>query len=281
MSALNPYQHQNYFRSFIFSITAFFFFCFSPSAYAQQQKSTFSARLINIESATKDPFRYSLSLQNRSGRPQIYQLSAKLPEGWLVSFRTEGALVAALRLDTGKKQEITAEVTASYATKPGKYDIQIGAVNNDETLQLDLEAVVKGNYSLELTTPTGRLSDDITEGKSRQIQLIVKNTGTLPIDGLELAAQTPNQWSATFDPAKIEQLGPGQTKEINTTLKVPDKTIAGDYVTTFTVKNNYTNTNASFRMTVKTSPLSGWLGITVILLALGVVYYLIRKYGRR
>jgi uncharacterized membrane protein len=69
--------------------------------------------------------------------------------------------------------------------------------------------------------------------------------------------------------------------DIKATLSVPDKTIAGDYVTTLTARNSSTTSNAVFRMTVKTSLLSGWLGILVILLALGIVYSLIRKYGRR
>jgi uncharacterized membrane protein len=34
-------------------------------------------------------------------------------------------------------------------------------------------------------------------------------------------------------------------------------------------------------MTVTTSWLAGWLGVMVILVAVGIVYYLIRKYGRR
>lgn len=275
----NP--RQNYSRGFIFSVFLFFSFCFSSTAYAQQSKSTLSARLMNIESATKDPFRYNVSLHNGSGRPQVFELKAKAPEGWIMIFRAEGTQVAALRLDSGKTQDMVVEITATPATKPGKYSIPVNAISNGDTLRLDLEAVVKGSYSVELTTPTGRLSDEVTEGSSKQLRLTVVNTGSLPLDGLEFSAQSPTKWSAKFDPSKIERLDPGQTQEVNATLSVPDKTIAGDYVTTFTVKNSYTNANAAFRMAVKTSLLSGWIGIVVILLALGLVYYLIRKYGRR
>lgn len=261
-------------------------FVFSSSFTQAQQKnfsrkSTFTARLMNIEAAVKDPFRYTTSLHNGSGYTQTYELYAKAPDGWITMFRTEGSLIAAVRLDSGKTQEVTIEISASPVAKPGKYNIPVSAVSNGDTLNLDLEAVVKGNYGLTLTTPTGLLSDDITEGRSKQIHLVVKNTGTLPLDGLEFSSQTPTQWSATFDPSKIERLDPGQSKDITTTLSVPDKTIAGDYVSTFTVRNNNSTSNAVFRMTVKTSLLSGWIGIVVILLALGIVYYLIRKYGRR
>ena len=262
--------------SFVFSTTF---------TQAQQRnltgKSTFTTRLMNIEAAVKDPFRYNASLHNGSGYMQTYELIAKVPDGWISLFRTEGSMVAAVRLDSGKTQEITIEITASPVAKPGKYKIPVSAVSNGDTLHLDLEAVVKGSYGLTFSTPTGLLSDDITEGRSKQIQLIVKNTGTLPLDNIEFSSQTPTQWSATFDPSKLERLDPGQSKDITATLTVPDKTIAGDYVSTFTVRNNNSTANAVFRMTVKTSLLSGWLGIIVILLAFGIVYYLIRKYGRR
>ncbi len=258
---------------------------FPSSSRAQpggsKKGSTFTAHLINIESAVKDPFRYNTSLYNGSGHMQIYALRMQAPDGWITLFRTGGSQITAVRLDSGKTQEITLEVMASPTAKPGNYNIPVSAVSNDDSLHIELEAVVKGNYSVELTTPTGRLSNDVTEGHSKQLRLVLKNTGSLPLDGLELSAQSPMQWSATFEPSKIERLDPGQTMEAGATLSVPDKTIAGDYVTTFTAKNSYTTANAVFRMTVKTSLLSGWIGIVVILLALGMVYYLVRKYGRR
>ncbi|MCO5239647.1 MAG: NEW3 domain-containing protein [Chitinophagaceae bacterium] len=278
MLANKFYTRQNYYRVFIFCLLSFYLF--SP-AHAQQRKSTFTARLINIESVVKDPFRYNLSLYNGSGHTQIYALQTQAPDGWMALFRTDGSQVAALKLDSGKTQDIATEIMASPFAKPGKYTIPVTAISSTDTLRLELEAVVKGSYGLELTTPTGRLSDDITEGSSRQLRLTAKNTGTLPLDNLELSAQSPTQWSASFALPKIERLDPGQSQDIEVKLSVPDKTIAGDYMTTFTAKNNYTSANATFRMTVKTSLLSGWIGILVILLALGMVYYLIRKYGRR
>lgn len=253
-------------------------------ATAQQVKkgkSSFTARLINIESTAKEPFRYNTSLYNGSGHTQAYDLTADMPDGWTVIFRAEGTPIAGLRLDSGRTQDIAVEIQASPSVKPGKYNIPVVAISATDTLKVPLEAVVKGSYSVELTTPSGRLSDDVTEGRSKKIELVVKNTGTLPLASLELSAQAPVMWNATFEPAKIERLEAGQSQNVTATLNVPDKTIAGDYVTNFTVRNNEVNATANFRMTVKTSVLSGWIGILVILLSVGLVYYLIRKYGRR
>ena len=91
----------------------------------------------------------------------------------------------------------------------------------------------------------------------------------------------PAGWEATYEPAAIKQLAPGQTADITATLKVPDKTLAGDYSGTFTATSGSTSAQIAYRLTVKTSLLSGWIGILLIFLAIGIVYYLIRKYGRR
>ncbi|NLR67967.1 hypothetical protein HGH92_26920 [Chitinophaga varians] len=267
------------------SLFCFSFFVFTMPVHAQKGagkgKSAFTVRLMNLESAAKEPFRYNASLYNGSGHTQVYELGASAPEGWSVLFRTEGSQIAGLRMDSGRTQDIAIEITAAPLVKPGKYTIPVAAITPGDTLRLNVEAVVKGNYGVELTTPSGRLSDDITEGRSKQIQLTVKNSGTLPLEALELSAQAPVSWTATFEPAKIDRLEPGREQQVTATLQVPDKTIAGDYVTNFTARNNNVNSNATFRMTVKTSLLAGWIGILVILASLGIVYYLVRKYGRR
>jgi uncharacterized membrane protein len=138
-----------------------------------------------------------------------------------------------------------------------------------------------GSYSLEITTPTGLLSDEVTEGSRKPIYLSLKNQGTLPLDNLDLSAQTPTKWNVTFEPAKIQRLEPGSSINVMANVNVPDKTIAGDYLTTFTASNANATANTSYRLTVTTSWLTGWLGMLVILTAVGMVYFLIRKYGRR
>lgn len=255
---------------------------FSQSSHAQQKPSSFTAQLINIENAVNSTFSYNTTLYNGSKQSHVYNLYAQAPDGWAVSFTVYGSQVTSFRLDSLKSQTLTVQINPSSFAKPQKYEIPITAVSdNNDTLHLALEAVVKGAYDLQLSTPTGRLSDEITEGSDKQIQLVVTNPGTITLKDIAMSAQTPSNWTATFDSSKIASLEPGKSITVTATLKVPDKTIAGDYVTTFTASNSNKKADAAFRMTVRTSALSGWLGILVILIAIGIIYYLIRKYGRR
>jgi uncharacterized membrane protein len=241
----------------------------------------FTVRLMNIEAAANETFRYSATLHNPGTTPLIYELTADAPAGWMVGFRAQGTPITALNMPGAKSEELSVEVIPSPNVKPGRYNIPIRAVSGRDTLSLELQAVVKGSYSIALTTPTGRLSDEVTSGAHREIHLTVKNTGTLLLKELELSAQLPPQWECTFEPAKIQQLAANASQEVIAKLRVPDKTIAGDYAATFTAKSQESNTQAVFRITVKTSLLAGWIGILVILAAIGMVWYLIRKYGRR
>ncbi|PUZ25515.1 hypothetical protein DCC81_14620 [Chitinophaga parva] len=250
-------------------------------ASAPDAKSEFTVRLINIEAAVNETFRFNATLHNAATTPVVYELSAGAPPGWMVAFRVQGTPVTALNLLGAKSEDISIEMNPSPGTKPGKYTVPVRAVSGRDTLALALEAVVKGSYGVDLSTPTGRLSDDVTSGAHKEIHLTVKNTGTLPLKDLDISAQLPSQWECTFDPAKITQLDPDKSQEVIAKMSVPDKTIAGDYATTFNVRNPESNAQAVFRVTVKTSLLAGWIGILVILAALGLVYYLIRRYGRR
>ncbi|MDE1192518.1 MAG: NEW3 domain-containing protein [Arachidicoccus sp.] len=266
--------------------TVFFSFllaliCYPVFSPAQSGRSTFSARLINIEAAANASFSYNASLKNGTASSQYYNFSAKVPDGWTAVFRVEGSQVAAFKLDSNKTEEVAIQITPAPNAKPGKYEIPVTAFSAADSVSLNLEAVVTGAYKLELSTPTGRLSDEITEGSDKEIILTVTNSGTIDLNDVQLSAQTPAEWQATFEPAKIDHLEAGKTVNVTATLKVPGKTITGDYVTTFSAKTSNANADAAFRMTVKTSLLSGWIGILIILIAIGIIYYLIRKYGRR
>ncbi|MBK0383244.1 hypothetical protein I5M32_09760 [Pedobacter sp. SD-b] len=243
--------------------------------------STFKAKLINLEEPTNEPFRFNTTLQNSSNKALVYDLEAKLSPGWTITYTVNGSQVTSINMESGKSQDISIEIGASPNASPKKYIIPVKAISGTDTLSLSLEAVVKGSYSLSLSTPTGKLNEELTSGSTKQIQLVVSNLGTLPFTAIDFTSQLPTGWECSFEPSRLDKLAPGKSITINANLKVPDKTIAGDYAATFTATNSNSNAKTDFRLEIKTSLLTGWAGVLVILLAIGIVYYLIRKYGRR
>ncbi|MGN0002233.1 MAG: NEW3 domain-containing protein [Sphingobacterium composti] len=257
------------------------FFSFHVFGQNANNKTSFTARLLNVEAPTNETFRYNSTLTNGNTELTNYNLSAKLPAGWQITYRVEGVAVTSLQIEPGISKDIGIEINCPISTKPDTYKIPVEAISQSDTLKLGLEAVVRGSYAVEISTPTGRLSDEIVAGNSKELLLVVKNSGTLPLNTLELTSQLPSKWETSFSPSTIEQLQPGQQVDLKVTLKVPEKTIAGDYITKMNVKSTNASTETSIRIMVKTSILSGWVGILIIIAAAGLIYYLIRKYGRR
>ncbi|MGO1521008.1 MAG: COG1470 family protein [Sphingobacterium sp.] len=244
-------------------------------------QSAFSARLINLEGSLNDPFRFQATLTNTAAKAEIFQIATDLPEGWRANFTTMGSRVTSVQVEAGAEQEITMEVFPSPSAKPGNYKVPLRVNSPSAHHELVFQVAITGTFDLQLTTPNGRVSNELVSGSSKSFVLTVKNTGSLPLADLEIGSRLPSKWEATFDPIKIDQIPPGQSSDVQVHTKVPEKTIAGDYMAKFTVKNANKETDLDYRLTVKTSILSGWIGILVIALALALVYYLIRKYGRR
>ena len=134
---------------------------------------------------------------------------------------------------------------------------------------------------MELTTPQGLLSTSITAGDEKQIELLLKNTGSSTLSDIKLDFSAPANWSVVFNPKTINQLEPGNNARIFATIKADRKSIAGDYAANLVAKAPEATSQAAFRISVKTPMIWGWIGVFVIISALGSVYYLFRKYGRR
>ncbi|HEX7366063.1 MAG TPA: NEW3 domain-containing protein [Pelobium sp.] len=263
------------------------FFCSAHLAFAQKNSavvdngSSFTAKLMNLEAARNETFRYSASLHNAKNKAVVYDFVAGFMPGWMVSYKVDGNQVTSLSVDAGATRDVAIEITAAMDASPKKYLIPIKAVSKTDTLVLNLEAVVKGAYALTFSSPSGKLNEEVSAGSTDKISLEATNTGTLPLESLNFTSQLPTGWECVFEPSTVQKLEPGKSVTITANLKVPDKTIAGDYAATFTANNSSANVSTAFRMQVKASLLSGWIGILVILLAIGIVYYLIKKYGRR
>ncbi len=134
---------------------------------------------------------------------------------------------------------------------------------------------------LTVSTPNGLLSDELTAGSEKKIDLVVHNTGSADLKNITLSAVKPDKWEVTFTPPKIENLPAGSTEHVSATIKADKKAIPGDYVTKINAKAPEANSSASFRMTVKSPMLWGWVGVFIIFIALGSVFYLFKKFGRR
>ena len=130
------------------------------------------------------------------------------------------------------------------------------AATNSSSADLELEVVITGSYSMDLTTPTGLLSANITAGEAKQVELLINNTGSSELTDIKPEYSAPVNWSVTFDPKKVDRLQPGKSAQIFATIRADKKAIPGDYVTNIEAKTPEVSSKVSFRISVET-PCSG------------------------
>lgn len=242
----------------------------------------FTAKQTNLQGSSTSAFTFNADLRNRTAEKQLYALRASAPRGWSVTFKSsEYKQVTSVNVEPNQTESITIDVKAPDRTEAGEYKVPISALTSTTSAEIELEVVITGSYGIELTTPTGLLSSTITAGDQKRIELLVKNTGSSELTEISLSASAPLNWDVIFDPGKIEKLQAGGNAQVFATIKADKKAIAGDYVTNIDIKTPETSSKLSFRISVKTPMLYGWIGVLIIVLALGSVYYLFRKYGRR
>jgi uncharacterized membrane protein len=244
-------------------------------------KTEFSTDQANIQGNTTSVFTYQAMLRNSTGEKQLYAIMGDTPPGWNIVFRYNGKQVTSVEVNENSNAIITIEIDPPDMIESGTYRIPIHAVTNSSSADLMLEAVIKGSFAMELTTPTGLLSTDITAGDQKRLELVVRNTGSSELKGIQFVASSPINWEVTFDPKKIDVIQPGGTAQAFAIVKAAKNAIAGDYVNNIEARTPEISAKAQFRISVKTSMLWGWVGILIIAGAFGSVYYLFRKYGRR
>ncbi len=244
-------------------------------------KTEFTASQANMQGHSGSNFSFSGELRNRTADKQLYALMASAAPGWEVVFKVNNIKVTSVDIEPNNAAKIAIDIKTPASVKAGTYEIPIKASTTATSAELRLQIVITGTYNMELTTRTGLLSSKITAGDSKRVEFIIMNTGTSLLQNINLTSTGPSNWDVDIEPDKVDQLAVGDVAAVNITIKAGKKAIPGDYLVNFEAKTQEVTAKASYRASVVTSMLWGWIGIFIILIALGSVYYLFRKYGRR
>ncbi|MDU4694938.1 MAG: NEW3 domain-containing protein [Paenibacillus sp.] len=249
------------------------------------EQGTFKTELTldqaNMEGHSDSTFTYSAVLRNRTTQKQTYAFNAQAEQGWDVRFKADGNSVTSVEVEPNAEKTITIEVKPPEQIKAGTYEIPIAATSGDSTANAKIEAVVTGSYDMKFSTVDDRLSTDVGAGSDRKLTFVVQNTGSAELQDLSFSSAAPTDWEVSFEPSSITSIAPGESKQVQATIKSSKKSLPGDYVVSLTASSANKSANADLRVTVKSSVLWGWVGVLIILAVCGGIYYLFRKYGRR
>jgi uncharacterized membrane protein len=242
-----------------------------------------SAELPVLRGSGGSSFKYRLTLRNESDQDLLVNLDAQTPRGFQVTFTPAfgSQQVTSLPMKAGESRDLDTEVSLPQNVAAGNYAVTARAGSGQARAEIKLTLQVTGRPELSITTPEGRLSGRANAGSATSVKLSVRNRGTAPARNVEVSSFEPSGWKVQFEPAKVDEIAPNADKEVTATITPPQKAIAGDYMLTLRANAGDQSASADFRVTVDTPRTWGIISILIIAAALGVLAFVISRYGRR
>ena len=225
---------------------------------------------------------FSVELNNDTPSDLEFEVASAGPAGWDVTAEPASEPQATtIQVDSGSSTNINVDATSPLRAESGQYTISVQATAGDTQVATEMIVEIVGSFSLDLTTPDQRLSTEVSADGSTDVELIVTNTGTAPILGIEMSADPPSGWDVSFAEPVIAELGAGQSVSSVATVTPSDQAIAGDYVITFSADSEQASNQVDIRTTVNPSAIWGFVGIALIALTLAGLAWVFRRFGRR
>ncbi|MBP1633309.1 MAG: hypothetical protein H6Q11_1597, partial [Acidobacteria bacterium] len=235
-----------------------------------------------LKGASGATFSYTLTLSNDTPEEIQFGLTAEGPEGWLVDAQPAAqARASTVTLGGGEMSLVTVTVDPPDNVSAGIYPLRVRAAGSGETVTTELTAEITGRYGMDLTTTDERLNFDIEAGGTREVQLVLENTGTGGLTAITFTAQPPAGWTVRFSPDFLDLVGPGESAPVTALVIAADDAVAGDYVLSLETESNEASDTVEFRAAVETSTAWGLVGLIVIIVALGGLAVVFWRFGRR
>ena len=250
---------------------------------AEAAAVTLEPKLPALRGTPNSNFDFQIKVTNESSEDQVFNLVAKAPAGFQVTFKEQygSQELTSIPVKAGEAKDVTLSVKPPEDVAAGQYQVAalIGSAEINGTTNLMLD--VTGQPKLSLAGPEGRLSGDATAGRERAFTFTLKNEGTAPAREVKLTAASPTGWKVTFNPETVPGIDAGQEVAVSAAMTPSERAIAGDYIVVVRANADGASADASFRVTVLTSTMWGMAGLGVIGAAVLVLAVAVARYGRR
>jgi uncharacterized membrane protein len=235
-----------------------------------------------LRGGTTDTFRFDATLVNHTAQQARFALAAEGPEGWKLEARPSlEEQAATVTVDPNGEATIQVEADPPEAVKAGSYPVLLRATGQGTTLERELVVEIAGSPALTLQTADERLNASGAAGDTTAVQLVVRNTGSAPLQGVRLSASPPSGWDVTFQPDTLAAVPPGGEARATARIRPAGEAIAGDYSVTVNADGQNVKDSVDLRFAVETTAWWGIGGLGVIAAAVAGLLWTFRRFGRR
>jgi len=228
-------------------------------------------------------FEFRLEIENKLDNDAEFTLAAQAPEGWEVNFKPayESKYISSLRLKDNENKSVDVEVDPPSLAQAGEYPIDVRVAADGAKAIANLRVILTGSYEIKVGTLSGLLSLEARQGKTANVSIYVKNTGSATNRDISFTSFKPENWEVEYEPETIEVLDPGEYEQVEVRITPYEEALVGDYSVDINANGEDSSDSAEFRVTVKASTVWGWIGIAIIIVVIGGLTVLFRFLGRR
>ncbi len=252
------------------------------------EKALFAAEItinspVIATTADKKP-QYDLTIRNIGKSDDTFRLASEnLPEGWYVRYELKsspGTDISEIFVKSGEERPILVEAIPPYGVAVGDYFIPLVIDSSQDSYEKNLTAKIKGNY--EIRVYAEKYQYPVNKGDTLSFRIRLTNAGNAgTLTNVKTTVSAPEGWNAKITPETIAGIAPGESADVTLTIVPPGNIVASEYKIAVKVTSDQTEVKDDFRVQVKEQSLVAILGIVLLLVIGGGVYYMFRKYSRR
>ena len=241
-----------------------------------------STQFSSLRGPAEGTFTFTVDLRNNTTTEEEFNILAQGPPGWVVSAAPAGQEQATtISVAPGSTSQIQVSADPPNDAPANRYPINL-QLSGPASANVDLVAEIEGVGELVFETIDQRLNAKGNPGKTTTIDMVVANSGDAPIEGILLLVNSfPEGWDIDFTPEQITTLAPGEVQTVTVDVRPSGDAVAGDYELNVTASPQGDPEIRTIRFTVESSTIFGWVGIIIIVIAVGALLFIFRRYGRR
>ena len=241
-----------------------------------------SAKFPEVTVEAGKALKYPITISNLGEIDRLLLLSVQPPTDWKVVFKSGTMEISRLYLEAGKSESLILEATPPSTVKIGTYTIpvQIKSPEGSIYAEMNLRATIIGSY--ELTLEPSTLLTSVTAGGSTTFTVKATNTGYTSVTSVSLNIAIPEDWESSVTPVQVDSLKPRESFSFNVVIKVPEDTVAGDYLITLTgLSDQVESDEVQVRITVTVPTSWGLIGIGLAVVMVIALVLIFMKFKRR